>query len=165
VASRAPATRDADLLAAYFATRWVVPRESSPLEVRLGTPFAAHDLLPCSILTGCNPRSELRSEAENAAANQRLLSEIVESGGIARGALALGTGPDAERWTEPGFLVTALELSEAVDLGTRFRQNAIVWISADGIPVLVVTRRGFAGLEAGARLTFPPESRGRDAGS
>jgi len=140
---------DTDLLRAYGATTWRVATAGGPVELRLGAPTVLRSL---AILTAYNPRSELRAREPNEAANARLAADIVRAGGSAAPALALGTGDDADAWTEPGFAVSGLDLASVVALGVRYGQNAIVWVDEAGRAGLVVTRSGFCGYDVGHRL-------------
>jgi hypothetical protein len=146
---------DAALLRAYADTLWLVTDPGGELPLRLGIPFAAPGFLPCAIVTAYNPGSELLDATENRAANHRLLAALRGAGGECRPAIARGTGTDAEHWTEPGFLVSGLDLAQVVEIAGRFGQNAIVWVPEDGCPALIATREGFAGAAIGSRLTLP----------
>lgn len=144
---------DEAVLAVYRATTWTVDAPAGPLPVRPGEPVAPDSLpLPAAVLTAYNPRSEIRTASENRRANEALAEELRRCGLEPRAALAHGSGPGRERWDEPGFLVTGGELRAVVTLAARFDQNAILWIGADGVPVIVSARAGFAGSVPGAVL-------------
>lgn len=144
---------DADVLAAYRATRWTVDVGAGPLTVRTGEPVPPGALpLPAAVVTACNPASEPRAPGENAAANEALAGRIRAAGLSFHPALAHGTGPDAGAWDEPGFLVPGIEIDDAVSLGAAFGQNAVLWIDGTGIPLLVSSRAGFAGSAPGSVL-------------
>lgn len=144
---------DEAVLAVYRATTWTVDAPAGPLPVRPGEPVAPDSLpLPAAVLTAYNPRSEIRTASENRRANEALAEELRRCGLEPRAALAHGSGPGQERWDEPGFLVTGGELRAVVTLAARFDQNAILWIGADGVPVIVSARAGFAGSVPGAVL-------------
>lgn len=144
---------DARLLDSYRATRWTVTTPAGPVEVRVERSVAGTGLpLPAAIVTAYNPWSELRSRGENEAARQRLETELSRVGLDFLPTLAHGTGPEASSWDEPGALVDDIDADSAVRLGTRYGQNAIVWIGEDGVPVLVASRPGFAGAAPGATL-------------
>jgi hypothetical protein len=91
-----------------------------------------------AVLTAWNPYSEARSDAENETAQRDLISEIDR--------LSLrhepGHGADTTgKWPpEPSRLVLGIDLETAATLGRRFRQNGIVWVSANAVPILVLLR-------------------------
>lgn len=147
-----PAT-DEELLAAYRATVWTVYARGGALRVGLERPAPpASGLLPAAILTAYNPLSVLRPDPENRAADERLRAELARRGASAARAVAGGTGPDADRWTEPGFAVTGLPLAEVVALAAELGQNAIAWIDESGTISLVATRAGFCGRAVGETI-------------
>lgn len=147
-----PAT-DEELLAAYRATVWTIDTPGGALRVGLGRPAPpASRLLPAGIVTAYNPLSILRPEPENRAADERLRADLVRRGASVVRVVAGGTGPDADRWAEPGFAVTGIPLPEVVALAAELRQNAIAWIDEHGALSLVATRAGFCGREAGETL-------------
>ena len=85
-------------------------------------------------ITAYNPFSELKSEEENEHANQKLQKKILE--------LELqflkGVGVSGESdWAEKSFCVLGGNLEIAIQLGTLFRQNAIVCGSRSETPRLV----------------------------
>lgn len=146
--------RDAQVVAAYHSTTWTVDAPSGPLAVRPGQPLGGGELpLPAAVVTAFNPRSELRSNAENRRANEALADELRRWGVPHRPALAHGGGPSADRWDEPGFLVGGRSLGEMISLAARFDQNAILWIGEDGVPAIVSARAGFAGSVPGEVLS------------
>jgi hypothetical protein len=142
---RDPVSDDA-LLNAYRSTRWRVRTPSGTLSLQIGAPFPLTDL---GIVTACNPRSTIRTRAENRTANRRLLRRLRRSGARFCFASAGGVGPQAAQWREPGFAVE-LGRTELVALAGEFGQNAIVWVPRSGVATLVVTREGFAGQRVGA---------------
>jgi Protein of unknown function (DUF3293) len=91
-----------------------------------------------AVLTAWNPYSEPRSDAENETAQAELISEIDR--------LALhhepghGADPTGEWPPEPSRLVLGVDLDIAASLGRKFRQNGIVWVSANAVPTLVLLR-------------------------
>lgn len=143
---------DARLLAAYRSTTWTV--EGSPLRIRIGRPAAGPLSLPCAIVTAYNPRSELATAAENAAADRRLRLRLERAGTPFARTLARARPAAASEWDEPGYLACGVTLPDAAELARSFGQNAIVWIGSDAVPTLIATRAGFCGAEVGAPL--PP---------
>lgn len=146
---------DQAVLAAYRATRWTVEAPSGPVDLRPGQRLADEAFpLPAAVVTAYNPGSILRSADENLEADAALEAAVRAAAGERRcyRALAHGSGPDAWRWEEPGFALTAVSLERAVAIGEAFGQNAILWVPADGVPQLVSTRPGFAGSRPGTIL-------------
>ncbi|CAN5815082.1 hypothetical protein BH23GEM6_BH23GEM6_08060 [soil metagenome] len=151
---------DEALLAAYGATLWLVAHpEQGDLPLRLEQRFQGVDLLPAAILTAYNPRSELRSEHENAAANQQLAAALAATGTPCLPTIAHGTGAETKKWDEPGFCASGIPLPVAIDLAARFDQNALVWVGVDAVPVLIATRDGFLKGRTGQRLFVPINQR------
>jgi uncharacterized protein len=115
----------------------------SGLVLRIGVRDAGLDRLleacgatTAAFVTAANPRGEARTRAENEAAMAAL-----------RASLALawlpGEGRDSEgRWgAEPSLLVLGMARADAVALGRRLEQNAIVFIERGRAPELVLLRR------------------------
>lgn len=115
----------------------------SGLVLRIGVRDAGLDRLleacgatTAAFVTAANPRGEARTRAENEAAMTAL-----------RASLALawlpGEGRDSEgRWSaEPSLLVLGMARADAVALGRRLEQNAIVFIERGRAPELVLLRR------------------------
>ncbi|MBA2669740.1 MAG: DUF3293 domain-containing protein [Gemmatimonadetes bacterium] len=147
-----PDERDAELLASYGRTRWLVTLHDRRLSLSLGDPFPVPDILPAAIVTACNPASRLLPEHENLVANERLRRVLLEAGASVAPALARGSGADADLWDEPGYLVSGISLAEAVSVAASFGQNAIVWVDRRATPVLIATRTGFYGASSGDLL-------------
>jgi hypothetical protein len=90
------------------------------------------------VLTAWNPYSEPQPDAENETAQRELISAIDSL------SLRHEPGPGADptgKWPpEPSRLVLGIDLETAATLGRRFRQNGIVWVSANAVPILVLLR-------------------------
>jgi hypothetical protein len=91
-----------------------------------------------AVLTAWNPYSEARSDAENETAQHELISEI-DSLSL-RHEPGHGADPTGKSPPEPSRLVLGVDLETAATLGRRFRQNGIVWVSANVVPTLVLLR-------------------------
>lgn len=146
---------DARLLSAYRATTWTVAVGGETVPLRLDQPvLLPAPLLPAGIVTAYNPASAPTPEPENRSAQERLRAELLAAGARLAPALAGGTGPDAGRWVEPGFLVSGLGRARLVEIAGRYGQNAIVWI--DGASAsLLASRPGFCGAAVGDPLPSP----------
>ena len=128
------------LLLAYENSDYVVfePR----LVFHVGEPNAALDRLleshgarSAAFLTASNPGSKPRSEAENQAANRKLL----ESQRLLSRTCLEGEGRAPDRgWAERSFLVLGIALAEAEALGRSFGQNAIVFCEKGRAPELLL---------------------------
>jgi putative PIN family toxin of toxin-antitoxin system len=96
----------------------------------------AHAVKSAAFVTAANPRGEPQSEAANVAAMAAL-----------RAALAWpyleGEGRDPQgRWSpEPSVLVLGIAREEALALGRRFEQNALVYVEKGASPELVLLRK------------------------
>ncbi len=145
---------DRALLEAYRATVWTVHLPPGPVAVHLSSRPAA--LRGVGLITAFNPASRLASARENADADQRLRDELRALGTECWRCVAGGTGPDAERWREPGYAVRGVARGILIALGAQHRQNAILWIDAEARPSLIVTRPGFCGSRLGATLDDLP---------
>ena len=137
---------DADLLRAYRETSWTVALPPGAVRVRIGEP-APDALVGAGIVTAYNPRSEPRFGSENFAANLALRRELER-----RGARLYPSAAGEGKWEEPGFAAVGLTRDGLVKIGARFEQNAIVWIDAAGVPVLVAARSGFCGYGTGESI-------------
>jgi hypothetical protein len=142
---------DAELLEAYRATVWTVDLAAGTADVRLGEPADAQ-LRPSGIVTAYNPASIARTPDENRAADQELLRHVRSLGVPFRRTMARGTGPGADEWEEPGFLLLGDVRPLLVELGLVFGQNAVVWVDATGAVSLVCTRARFAGRLPGQKI-------------
>jgi putative PIN family toxin of toxin-antitoxin system len=131
---------DLGLLLAYEMAEYVV--FNPQVVFRVGEPSAALDKLleshgekVAAYITASNPGSEPRPEAENQAANGRLL----ESQRLLSRTCLLGEGraPDGS-WAERSFFILGTPRAEAEALGRAFGQNAIVFCEKGRAPELVV---------------------------
>ena len=135
---------DPDTLRAYVETHYRVLGDA-PTTLRIG--HANPDLaklhqafgVDCSaFVTAANPFSTLTGATANAVRQAALAEEL----GLLklRFIEGLGEHPSGTWSHEPSFLVLGLTLSDAKQLGTKHRQNAIVWCGSDTVPQLIVLR-------------------------
>lgn len=144
---------DAELLDAYRQTVWTVEMPAGTLDVRLqGGAAADAQLRPAGVVTAYNPASIARTPDENRTSDLDLMRHVRSLGVPFRRTLAQGTGPGAEQWEEPGFLLLGDVRPLVVELGLVFGQNAVIWIDATGAASLVCTRAGFAGRLPGQKI-------------
>jgi hypothetical protein len=109
-----------ELLAAYVAT---VVTDATGLVWSGDGAVGALPLGECWVITGHNPFSEPRSDAENHAANARLAAVITDAG--AEAVPVDGCAPD-HSWCEPAFAVPAEVPAELVRRwAADFDQHAV----------------------------------------
>lgn len=88
-----------------------------------------------AFITAWNPLSKELTNAENTSLNTRLKEEIIVDGyGFDPGS---GVPVDDNWEPEDSFFIHNITLERARELGSRFRQNAIVFGEADGLPRLI----------------------------
>lgn len=129
-------------MAAYRRTSFYTDTPRGRLCLRIGVPHAELDALLAAngarswaYVTVWNPGSIVLSEAENVG-RQHALEQALRDGGFTfwRGE---GVG-DEGRWPpEPSVLVLGITRAEAVALGGRFGQGAILYGEAGGCPQLL----------------------------
>jgi hypothetical protein len=89
-------------------------------------------------ITACNPLGQELGDVENEAASEELRSLLLEHD--LPFFPAFGKGPDGSWGPEPGYMVFGLTCVQAKRLGSRFHQNAIVWVGPNAVPKLVLLR-------------------------
>lgn len=135
---------DADLLKAYLETVYQVGR---PCRFVLQIGQVSHKLeleqqkhhTDCSaFISACNPFSQLLDAASNAQRHGELGAELERLGlGFIEG---IGQHPVNDWPGEASYLVFGLKLEQAIALGNRYQQNAIVWSDASACPRLWLLR-------------------------
>lgn len=118
---------DEGLISAYLRTRYVVwaPR----FTIRIGERHPGLDAWlggkSWAFITAWNPGSQPLPEEENRR-RQSELEDVLREG---MWKYYPGAGvPEEEGWpAEESFLVAGISLSEALELGKRFGQNAVLW--------------------------------------
>ncbi|GEM_PF-136648 len=103
------------------------------------------------VITACNPRSRLLSEAENAERNRRLVAEL-ETRGL-RWVTADGSAPDGS-WWEPGYGIIDGDTAEVLALARRFEQLAVFELTRTRLWVRW-TAPGAVPIEQGWRIAVP----------
>ena len=91
-----------------------------------------------TFVTACNPYSQQVEAAANAARQAELESELKQRG--LKFIAGEGRHPAGGWPAEASFLVLGISREEAMDLGRRYEQNAVVWCGADAVPELVLLR-------------------------
>ncbi|MDO6694525.1 DUF3293 domain-containing protein [Aliiglaciecola sp. 3_MG-2023] len=89
-----------------------------------------------AFITAYNPHSVAMTESENLIAQAKLI-KLLHNMGLE---FIEGVGRDPQRlWPEEkSVLVLNISKQQALNLARQFRQNAIVWIEADGIGKLLL---------------------------
>ena len=131
---------DRTLVAAYLRTSYVVELPGfSP--IRVGFPQPAleawldkNKCCNCAFITAWNPGSKLQSQAENERKNRLLKSELAPVANL----VLPGVGQaDDGRWPgEKSYLACGITAVDAVRLGIKYGQNAIVWCEKGELPAL-----------------------------
>jgi len=89
-------------------------------------------------ITAFNPYSQELTEKGNLDAQDSLLQQLSLSAfKIIEGS---GQDPLGEWPSEPSALALGMSKTEAMDIGNKYKQNAIVWVGADAIPELIMLR-------------------------
>jgi len=133
------------LLHSYRHARYRVHAPGGNIDLHIDRPSAAlakllriRGVRGAAFLTASNPKSRIRPGGWNDAANRRLRNAVR--------ALGLATLPGvglAERGRWPGeqsLLVLGISRAQALHLGRRFEQHAVVWMESDARPVLLICR-------------------------
>jgi hypothetical protein len=127
------------LLRAYREARYSINHNSpSVIELRVGQVNSAlvqlmqeRQVSTAAVLTAYNPYSESKSQAENAAVQQKLLQDLASHGIATLSALA--SDPDGAWEPEPSVLALGISQQQAEVLADQYGQNAFVWVNnADG---------------------------------
>jgi hypothetical protein len=128
-------------LAAFHATEYRVDDPAGPFTLRIGERSLAlqrlHDALGAAssaYLSAWNPLGETAAPEVNPERQIALQRDLVELGIPA----LPGEGRDpATGWAEQSKLAVGLSRDQAVELGNKYRQLAILFSGEDAIPKLV----------------------------
>lgn len=144
-AAAAAAARHA-LIAAYRATTYAAGTGEGRIVLRVGErsepllrAMAEAGASGAAFLTAWNPFSLPLSDEENAAAQRALAADVAAAGW--RAIEGEGVGDDGAWPPEPSLLVLGPDETTARALMVRYRQNAVVWCGADGVPRLLLNER------------------------
>ena len=141
-----------ELLQAYINTAYRVYDGNSVETLQIGeaSDFMVERMQRLGVTSAClitasNPFSEPLGRTENTARNAALAAEIRKAGL----ALLPGRGESLQdEWPgEESFLVFGPTRDLAVTWCRRYRQNAVVWIGGDGVPLLLMRDGSFLGVE------------------
>ncbi len=135
-----------DLLSIYQKSDYRVLGEGeSAFVMRIGEPCPSlRNLLQrAGVSSSCfisayNPRSEPRTDEENARAQAQLVEDVRLMGlSFLEG---VGEDPDGACAGEPCLLVLGISHEGTVMLGNRYGQNAVLWSESEGVPQLLLLR-------------------------
>lgn len=117
----------------------------TPFTLRIGEPspelaalFQKHLIDSAVYITAYSPFSTVVSADENQSAQARLTADLASTAQL----VIQGDGQDPEqRWpAEQSLLGLGVGREDAVALGQRYLQNAVVWVGSDVIPQLLLLR-------------------------
>ena len=138
---------EAALWDAYRATSFEAQTPVGCVRIRVDCPVPSLDRLldaqnqRCwAYVTAWNPQSKRLADAKNREANELLRRELQDAGYT----VYSGRGkPDDPAWEpETSMLAIGVSREEALQLGRRFRQNAVVWGERGGRAELLDCRNG-----------------------
>ncbi|NDU86858.1 MAG: DUF3293 domain-containing protein [Ferrovum sp.] len=89
-------------------------------------------------ISAWNPASVLRSDADNQAAQYQLEAQLKAQGNQVF--YGIGEDPQGDCPGEPCLLALNWSRSDALALARHYGQNAILWMEADGVPRLLLSR-------------------------
>ena len=134
----------ASLIRAYEETDYRV-LAPEPFTMKIGTRsrelaelYGQTGARTATVITAWNPRSEKKSDAENEAAQARLVADLDKAG--LRHLPALGADPKDQWKGEASLLVLGAARVRVEALGRKYSQNCIVWAEADALPKLLFLR-------------------------
>ena len=123
------------LLAAYVAAGYRVDTVP-PFVMRVGQPcppladlLRRHYCGSAAYLTAWNPRSAMLPEAQNIAAQARLVQDVSATG--CRWYDGISSDPGGDWPQEPSVLVLGLSRERARELARAYGQNAFLWSELD----------------------------------
>lgn len=86
-------------------------------------------------ITAHNPASEPQTDIWNSDAQKAMEAEVAASG--FKTVPGSGIDPNNEWPAEPSILILGIDKDDALDLGKRFGQNALLFSASDAIPTLI----------------------------
>lgn len=96
-------------------------------------------ILPNALfITACNPYSQLQSTLNNDLAQIQLYKQLTHYSTRIYPGESVNSQND---WpVESSYLALGIDLPRSIQLGIKFKQNAIVWCNVDAVPRLVLLR-------------------------
>ena len=134
-----------DKIEAYLATNYRIDSGATPIVLRIGVRseplaqlFYSQGVDCGAFLTAWNPMGVAQSDAANSADHARLVERVAKEASTS----LPGSGCDPTGSWPPELSVFAvgLPLATARQIGSEFRQDAIVWVGQNAVPELVLLR-------------------------
>ena len=134
-----------DKLRAYAATDYRLGHTDQDIVLKIGKRserlaalFAGTGFKCGAFLTAYNPHGSIQSDVANARGHAELASKLQVLGLEAID----GSGrEEGTKWpAEKSFFALGLALEPAKEIGLHFHQDAIVWVTADTLPQLILLR-------------------------
>lgn len=135
----------AELISAYMGTEYRTSTPEGEIVLLIGEPSDAMAKLiraagarGAAFITAENPFSEQLPASENRVRQKHLRDDLALHGATVFD--GEGQGEDPAWPAETSYLAVGISYDEARELGTKYEQNAIVWIDAAGKPELLMLR-------------------------
>ena len=134
-----------DKIDAYLATDYIARSAGGTFTMRIGTfspdvkaIYERQGWTCCLFITAFNPLGREQSVAENELAHAELGRELrTLSLNVSEGE---GTDPTLNWDPEKSFLAYGIDEQKSRELGTKYRQDAVVWVGDDAVPRLLLLR-------------------------
>ncbi len=135
---------DRNMVQAYLETDYRVDADP-PLTLKIGLAHPGlaalhqeHQVQTSAFITAWNPFSRKHPKADNNARQAGFKADLdaLEWVSVA----GIGQHPSNEWEGEPSLLVLGISRQQAMDLGDRLEQNAIVWCGPGAVPELLLLR-------------------------
>jgi hypothetical protein len=135
----------AALIETYRLAEYRVFRADGPFVLRVGVHspklaslLSESESASAAFITAWNPFSRPAEADANEKTLASLREELVASGcPVLNG---FGEDPSGRYAGEPSFLAIGINLECAAALGTKYRQNALLWSGLDAVPRLILLR-------------------------
>jgi len=133
---------DAPLIEAYKQTHYKVNSDHGAFTLKIGIFSPELDALQrthsaggSAFITAWNPYGEPLNAADNQTAHARLVAELTDAG--LHYITGIGEVSSGAWRGEESVLIVGIDESKAIELGARYRQNAIVYADCSAVPVLL----------------------------
>ena len=133
------------ITAAYIDANYIVYDDGRTVVLRIDEKssyvqqlFERLGIKTAAFITAWNPYSQIATNEENEAANEKLLTEL--SALCTMVMCGVGQSRTGDWPAEVSFFACGIPRPDAERLGVVYRQNAIIWIGETHIPELVVLR-------------------------
>lgn len=142
-----PSSLPPELINAYLNTWYEValPARAVVCTLQIGVPspvllntMQQQGVRQASLITPCNPRSEVLSPVDNERRMQQLRDDLLQEGW--RWTAAFGRDPISQWPGEDSLLVWHMTAVQASEWGQRWQQNAVLHIDGNAVPHLLLLR-------------------------